>query len=72
MALKTPVHIDAKIQIERADTQEVITRNINLTAIIEDAIVAHVANLFQVSNTEALSRIERWRVQDIRFDRGTE
>lgn len=70
--LKTPYKFKAEIQIQRADNGNVITREINLSQVVQDAIVDHVSNLLTVTPTAALALIQRWRIRTIWIDEPVE
>lgn len=68
MAQKTPFKVMAKLQVRRTDNQQVIERNINLSSVVEDAIVNHLVSEFNLSSVAALSMIDEWRIRTIWID----
>ena len=68
MAQKTPFKVMAKLQVRRTDNQQVIERNINLSSVVEDAIVNHLVSEFNLSSVAALSMIDEWRIHTIWID----
>lgn len=69
MAQKTPFKVMSKIQIRRSDNMQVIERIINLSQVVEDAIIVHlITNGFAVDSVTALLLINQWRIADIWID----
>ena len=68
MAQKTPFKVMSTLQIRRADNNQIVERNINLSSVVEDAIVNHLVTEFSLSSVAALALIGEWRIKTIWID----
>lgn len=68
MPQKTPFKIMGKLQIQRSDNGNILERDINLSAVIENAVVEHISGLLSITEGQALNLIAQWRIRTIWID----